>query len=197
MPKNFLRYFIILNLAALPVVFLAGQKITVMRQATEEKALPVYGALRSFSLTDSEGIEFNQDSLKGKVWLANFMFTTCPNACPTMNLKISLLQDSLAQEIRFVSFSVDPQKDTSSVLKGYAKKFNAKPGVWFFLTGEKSVIAQLLEDCHFAKAEDPLMHGLKLVLLDEKGSVRGYYDYSDENIVKKLARDIKLLKEKG
>jgi len=158
----------------------------------------VYGALRPFRLLTQSEAPFNLDSMKGKLWVANFMFTSCPNECPAMNFKMSLLQDALQRDgVSLVSFSVDPEKDTPAVLAQYAERFKARPGVWFFLTGPKSQIGQLLEDCHFAKAADPLLHGLRLVLLDGTGRIRGYYDYSDEFLVKKLKNDIKLLERKG
>ncbi len=195
--KSFWFFLIVFNLIALPALFMAGREITRMREATAEKPLPVYGKLRPFELAEQNGNPFGLQDLKNRLWVANFMFTECPSECPTMNFKMGLLQDPLGKDVSFLSFSVDPQKDTPAVLEGYAKKFKAREGVWYFLTGPKPVIGQILEDCHFASAEDPMMHGLRLVLFDGVGQVRGYYDYSDENLVKKLTRDIRSLKERG
>ena len=189
--------FIIFNLFVFAALFFIVRQVAFLKEKTLEKPLPVYGVLRPFKLTEKSGEEFSLENMKDKVWVANFMFTHCPNECPTMNFKVSLLQDSLAKDVGFVSISVDPTKDTPSILSGYAKKLNAREGVWFFLTGAKLTIGQILEDCHFAKADDPLLHGLRLVLLDKKSRVRGYYDYTDEFLVKKLTRDIRLLKERG
>ena len=168
-----------------------------MREKTPEKPLTVYGTLRPFELTSHTGKRFGLEHMKNRVWVANFMFSHCPNECPAMNFKIGLLQESLGKEAGFLSFSVDPEKDTPAVLQDYAKRFNAKEDVWFFLTGPKTVISRILEDCHFADAEDPLLHGLRLVLLDDKGQVRGYHDYSDPFLIKNLTHAMQLLKEKG
>ena len=195
--KNFWLVFIIFNLIALPAIFFVNQKITRLSRAALEKPLPVYGTLRSFELTDQRGELFGAAQMKNRIWVANFMFTSCPNECPAMNFKMSLLQGTLPGNAGLVSLSVDPQKDTAEVLGEYAKRFKAKDGDWYFLTGGRQTIAGLLEDCHFAKAEDPLLHGLRLVLLDGQGRIRGYYDYSDNLLVKKLTDDIKLLNKKG
>ena len=195
--KNFWTVFILFNLVALPGLFLINQRAAHWREASREKPLPVYGALGPFQLKEKSGRAFGLKDLQGKPWIANFMFTRCPNECPAMNFKISLLQDTLKNKATLVSFSVDPEKDTPEALGDYAKRFNAKEGVWFFLTGPKPVIGRLLEDCHFAKADDPLLHALRLVLIDGRGRIRGYYDYADGLLAKKLTRDLALLKEKG
>lgn len=195
--KNFWTLFILFNLAALPALFFLNLNMDRMQKASLEKSLPVYGTLRFFSLQDERGDVFGSEQMKNRLWVANFMFTSCPNECPAMNFKMSLLQDSLPAGTGLLSFSVDPAKDTPKVLAGYAGRFKARKGLWFFLTGPKASIARVLEDCHFAKADDPLLHGLRLVLLDGQGKIRGYYDYSDEFLIKKLIQDIRLLKEKG
>ena len=195
--KNFWIVFVGFNLIALPALFFINLKIEALRDKAAQKTLPVYGALRPFELLERNGQPFGSKDMEGRIWVANFMFTSCPNECPAMNFKMSLLQDSLASGTALLSISVDPEKDTPAVLEGYAQRFKAKEGAWYFLTGPKTSVARLLEDCHFAKADDPLLHGLRLVLLDGNGRVRGYYDYTDEFLVKKLTRDIIVLKEKG
>ena len=170
------RLFLLFNLIALPALFFLAREVVQRRELSAQKPLPVYGTLRPFQLTDRGGNSFGLRDMKQRIWVANFMFTSCPNECPAMNFKMSLLQDSLSKDASFISFSVDPGHDTPEVLAGYAKKFKAKEGVWFFLTGAKSAVGQILEDCHFAKAEDPLLHGLRLVLMDGEGRIRGYYE---------------------
>ena len=194
--KNFRLFFFLFNLIVLPGLFFLNHEI-VLRKKALEKPLTVYGHLRPFQLTQKNGAAFGLEDMKNRIWVANFMFTSCPNECPAMNFKMSLLQDSLGADTGLLSFSVDPEKDTPAVLEEYAKKFKAREGVWYFLTGPKTSIAPILEDCHFAKAENPLLHGLRLVLFDGGGRIRGYYDYSDEFLIKKLSHDIELLREKG
>ncbi len=195
--KGFWLFFLIFNLLALPLLFFINHQIGGLRAAAAAKALPVYGALRPFSVRDIHGRTFGPEQMKNRLWILNFMFTHCPNECPAMNFKMGLLQESLPTGTGLASFSVDPEKDTPEVLAGYAERFKAREGTWYFLTGDRRTVGGLLEDCHFAQADDPLMHALRLVLVDGEGRVRGYYDYSDEVLVKKLRHDIKSLKEKG
>ena len=195
--KNFRILFFLFNLLALPAFFFISQKIIRIHDSKIQKKIPVYGVLRPFDLIEKNGRDFTLSNLRGRIWVANFMFTGCPNECPAMNFKMSLLQGKLPYNAGLISFSVDPEKDTPAVLQEYARRFKAADGFWRFLTGPKATVGRLLEDCHFAKADDPLLHALRLILLDGEGRIRGYYDYSDSETVKKLTQAIKLLKEKG
>lgn len=192
--KAFWAVFIAFNIAALAgLLFIRGQ----VRAQKAAATLPVYGVLRPFSLAATDGRMFDSSRLRGHVWVANFMFTSCPNECPAMNFKVSVLQGVLPKEVQFVSFSVDPETDTPEKLRGYADTFKAEKDRWHFLTGSRDTVGGLLEDCHFARADDPLLHALRLVLVDREGRVRGYYDYTDKELVKKLPADIKSLFREG
>ncbi len=196
--KGFWIFFLLFNLTVLPVLFFFGRQVSGLRSYSgSAEALPVHGTLRAFSLKDADGRPFELGDMKKRVWVANFMFTSCPNECPAMNFKMGLLQGKLPGSPGLLSFSVDPERDTSEVLAGYAEKFKAQRGNWYFLTGSQEVIGRLLEDCHFPNTGNPVLHGLRLVLIDEQGRIRGYYDYSDESMIAKLTNDIKRLKAKG
>ncbi len=194
--KGLWAAFILFNLIALPALFFLGRYVAQER-ASARPALPVLGTLRPFSLKGTDGRDFELENMKGRPWVANFMFTSCPNECPAMNFKMGLLQGTMPGTPGLISFSVDPEKDTPEVLAGYAQKFKARKGEWYFLTGSPETVGRLLEDCHFENTGNPNLHGLRLLLLDGEARIRGYYDYADEAAVKKLADDLKLLKEKG
>jgi protein SCO1/2 len=100
-------------------------------------------------LVDQDGIErqFYSDLIKGKVAIVNVMFTTCENSCPVMEANFERIQKwlgpSLGEDVRLISISIDPETDTPSRLKAYAKRFNAKPG-WYFLSGRKDNVDFIL-----------------------------------------------------
>ena len=107
--------------------------------------LPVYGSVPDFSLTERSGRQVGGSDLRGRVWIANFIYTHCPDTCPLQSGQMARLQAEFAAEgdVRLVSITVDPAQDTPEVLSGYADRFGAIPGRWLFLTGEKEAIYRL------------------------------------------------------
>jgi cytochrome oxidase Cu insertion factor (SCO1/SenC/PrrC family) len=110
--------------------------------------LPVYGSIPDFALTDQRGRLVRRSDLDGNVWIASFIFTNCPDECPLMTAEMARLQSDLAymNALRLVSISVDPDRDTPAVLSQYAERFNADPGRWVFLTGDKRAIYRLARE---------------------------------------------------
>jgi cytochrome oxidase Cu insertion factor (SCO1/SenC/PrrC family) len=110
--------------------------------------LPVYGAVPDFALIDQNGRPVGRSDLDGKVWIASFLFTNCPDECPLLTAEMARLQSDTAHiaDLRLVSISVDPDRDTPAVLSQYAERFNANPGRWFFLTGDKRAIYRLARE---------------------------------------------------
>ncbi|MGH7928845.1 MAG: SCO family protein, partial [Candidatus Binatia bacterium] len=106
-----------------------------------------YGAVPEFSLLERKGNKTTLADVRGKVWIADFIYTTCTDTCPTQSAAMARLQEQFAEsrELRFVSFSVDPERDTPEVLSDYAKRFKASADRWLFLTGDKEQIAQLVQ----------------------------------------------------
>ena len=158
--------------------------------------LPVLAQLPDFRLVESSGQELGLADLKGKVWIADFIFTRCPGPCPRMSSRMASLQRDLRSEegLRLVSISVDPEFDTQEVLTTYAAQYQAEAGRWFFLTGDKTAIH------HLAKAgflvggvDDVTLHTTRFVLIDRQGRVRGYYSSSDEEDLRKLGNDARAL----
>jgi protein SCO1 len=110
--------------------------------------LPVYGAVPDFALIDQNGYPVGRSDLDGKVWIASFLFTNCPDECPLLTAEMARLQSDTAHiaDLRLVSISVDPDRDTPAVLSQYAERFNANPGRWLFLTGDKRAIYRLARE---------------------------------------------------
>jgi len=162
----------------------------------------VLGILPEFKLTDQNGDEFGLRELRGKVWIGTFIFTRCPATCPQQTAEMGNLQRSLSkheawEDIRLVSFSVDPEHDTPLVLRQYAERFSADPQHWKFLTGDRSVIWNLSKDGFYLLVDDapldstgPILHSQQLALVDRSGRLRGYYDALDPAEVGKLKRDL-------
>jgi len=174
----------------------ARYRDTGVRGAAEASAsLPVLFDAANFSLTDQDGKPFSSDALRGKTWVADFVFTNCPGACPKMTMRMSGLQKTLARPgVHFVSFSVDPDRDTPAVLKQYAKNYDADPSRWHFLTGDKAALFQAARDMKLTAEPAGVLgpeiaHAEKFLLVDGQGRVRGAYDSKDDDDMKRLAAD--------
>ena len=163
-----------------------------------------YWEIPDFSLTERTGQSVGMSDLKGKVWVADFFYSTCPGPCPMMSSRLSEVHKALTDQsdVRFVSISTDPQKDTPEVLQAYAKNFGASDR-WLFLTGEKEAIFSLAEKgfklsvSEDPTAAEPITHSTKLVLVDRTGTVRGLYEGVGQDDSQRLIRDIRrLLEEK-
>jgi protein SCO1/2 len=152
-----------------------------------------------FSLTDQDGKSFTNESVAGKVWIANYIFTRCAGPCPTMTAEMASLAQKIDDpDVRFVSFSVDPEHDTPAVLKDYASRFGADHARWSFVTGDKSQIFRLAERgmkiaAAPANEDNAIIHSEKFVLVDREGWIRGYYDLRDPDAMKKLPDDVRAL----
>ena len=161
---------------------------------SNKPSLPSYGVVPDFSLTDQTGAAFDSKArLDGKVWVANFIFTTCTGPCPRMSSQIGQLRDALPgrDDIRFVSFTVDPARDTPPVLAEYAKRYKADER-WWFLTGPQDKLHELKRYVFMlGDVDGSLQHSTRFVLVDEKGRVRGFYDTSEQQNIDKLIADIK------
>src|SRR5213592_2048856 len=117
------------------LLWLRHLEVNALRQRT----ISSYGTVPSFQFTNQNGQPFGSAQLAGKIWIADFIYTTCPGPCPMISSRMSELQKPLGKtDVHLVSFSVDPEKDTPDVLHRYAEKLQAAPGRWDFLTGPKS-----------------------------------------------------------
>jgi len=166
----------------------------------------IWHKVDNISLTNQLGQTVSLDSLNGKVIVADFFFTHCPNICPTLTHNMKQLQDALKKKgetkrtdtsfVHFLSFTVDPKRDSAETLKKYADRFGVDPGVWWLLTGEKKKIYDFaLNELKMGiadgeGADSNFIHTQKMVLLDKEHVVRGYYDGLDSTSLSKLASDI-------
>lgn len=155
--------------------------------------LPVLGTVPAFTLTDTTGAAVTTESLRGVVWVANFIFTSCPDVCPMLSAHMADVQAHYASTpgVRLVSFSVDPGTDTPPVLAAYGARFGADAARWSFLTGPidtlKPVVVggfkmmlERIEATPGTESKPPapatVLHGERFVVVDRAGQIRAYPD---------------------
>ena len=163
---------------------------------TAHHDLPTYAGVPGFALTDQNGAAFDSESiLKGHVWVADFMFTNCPGPCPRMSSQMRQVQTALAStDVRLVSYTIDPARDTPAVLAGYAANYHAQPGVWYFLTGPVETLRTLDRDVFkLGDIDGSLDHSTRFVLVDRKSGVRGFYLTSEPDAIARVVADAKSL----
>jgi len=173
-----------------------GLSVLALAGCTATAGLPSYGVVGDFALTDQSNQPFlSANTLRGKVWIADFIFTNCAGPCPRMSAQMRQVEKALLPDIkdlRLVSFSVDPTRDTPEVLAKYAERYQAEPGVWFFLTGSKPTLHNLARNVFMlGDVNDDLQHSTRFVLIDRQSRVRGYYLTSDEDAIPRLIADAK------
>jgi protein SCO1/2 len=148
----------------------------------------------AFEFTDQNGRALKQSDLLGNVWIADFVFTHCAGPCPIMTSKLADVQKQVARrDVKLVSFSVDPERDTPAVLKEYAQRFGADESRWSFLTGEKDKIyataAAMKITAVPATKDAPIIHSELFLLVNRRGDVVGIYHSNDDSEMKKLVAD--------
>lgn len=164
--------------------------------------LPVIAQVPDFELISENGQRFGSKDLKGRVYLANFVFSRCPTVCPKMLSDLEVIQKRIrgtGKKVAIVTFTVDPEYDNEKVLFDVARKHKANPHVWTFLTGsDKEAMFQLYRDGFKVGVEQnakdmfDIAHTEKIVLVDGMNRVRGYYSF-EKNDVNKLMIDVGLL----
>jgi protein SCO1/2 len=214
----------------LVVFFILGVTITYfMIKPSKEKSLPVinpvdvneemvdpellrigYGhKIGNFSFLNQDGKVVTQQDVKGKVFVAEYFFTTCGTICPIMNVQMQRVHKVYQgnKNVRILSFTVDPKVDTVAQMKRYAVAHGADAESWFFLTGTQEKLYELARKSFFvlkpAETENQgdvgsdFIHTNNFVLVDKEMRIRGYYDGTNSKEVDELIGDIALLvKEK-
>jgi protein SCO1/2 len=158
--------------------------------------LPVIGKIPAFSFIDSHGDEINRRNLDGKVWVADFIFTTCTMACPVMTGNMNIVHKEFRNnnDVRIVSISVYPEYDTPEVLAEYASRYDANTDRWHFLTGPEEDVKKLIKNgFKMGDYEDIIFHSERFALVDKKGQIRGYYSGMQTDDMKNLKKDINIL----
>lgn len=209
MAARWKRLAIPLVILAFPVAFW----LIISRGENHLKRLPVIGpadisangdtiyhTIGNFSLLNQDGRTISQADLEGKVYVANFFFASCPTICPKMNGNFLKVQQAFkgSEEVRMLSYSVDPENDSVPALKAYAGKMFADSSIWWFLTGSKDSIYALARESYLVpaaagKTAEDFFHSDQLILIDKEKRIRGLYDGLDPYAVDTLIAEIKVL----
>jgi protein SCO1 len=156
--------------------------------------LPVLGQVADFTLTNQLGQAVTLADLRGKVWVADIIFTRCPGPCTRMTRQMAEVQAGLPARstAQLISLTTDPEFDTPPVLQQYATRFNADPARWHFLTGTKLGIASVAVDSlklgtmeippdKRTNQDDLFVHSTVFILVDQRAQLRGVYETGDES----------------
>jgi protein SCO1 len=187
------------------ILVAAGAVAVVAARARPAPEPPQLGSLPDFRLVERSGRPLSLADLRGRPWVADFIFTQCAGACPAMTARMARLRRDVSADVQFVSFTVDPAHDTPEVLARYAATFRADEG-WRFVTGPaKDLYALSVAGFKLAAMEvppgeqaaggnGPFLHSSKFVLVDGAGVIRGYYDSTEEAAMRTLAADTAALR---
>jgi protein SCO1/2 len=168
------------------------------------EGLQRYGSVPQFSLVERSGKTTTLADLRGSIWIADFIYTTCQDTCPMQTAEMAQLQEQWKDKpgLKLVSFSVDPEKDTTEVLSRYADRYKADAQRWLFLTGAKEEISRLVQEGFRLSAvalssdgnkDSVIMHSPRFVLIDKQAQIRGYYDSRDPQALQRLKNDLATL----
>lgn len=175
------------------------------RSSLDDRPLPVIARVPEFSLIERSGATITRADLLGKVWVADFVFTSCAGPCPEMSLRMRSLQQTLkktGRDVMLVTVTLDPTRDTPKILARYADKYHADPKRWLFLTGSDEqaihdlVLKGFLQALAPATQDSPIIHSTRFVLVDKKGRIRKAHEGLDVASRDQLLHDLdKLLSE--
>lgn len=205
MKKNKTAIFLIVFFIILTTAFVTY----TFRFMKKPEKLAVIGAnnghhVQPFKFVNQEGDTVTNDDVKGKIYVVEYFFTTCKGICPKMNENMSKVYEAFKgnKDVMILSHSVDPKKDTVAAMKEYSLRFDADPNQWLFLTGSKKDLYEAAYysylitagDSTIVDVESDFIHTDRFVLIDKDGFIRGrFYTGTDENDIKQLIGDIKLL----
>jgi protein SCO1/2 len=160
-----------------------------------------YHFISDFEFTNQFNEKVTQTTLKNKIYVTEYFFTTCQSICPVMNTNLERVYKEFKDKPEFmiVSHTVDPEMDTVPVLMEYAKKHGVVSKKWLFLTGEKPKLYDIARKGYLLNAEegtgdaDDFIHTQNFALIDKEKHIRGFYDGTDSLEINRLIQDVKLL----
>ncbi|MBI2720872.1 MAG: SCO family protein [Bacteroidetes bacterium] len=160
-----------------------------------------YHTIPDFEFIDQNGLKINRESLKGKIYVTEYFFTTCKSICPVMNNNLQGVYQEFKNEknLWILSHTVDPETDSVSVLKNYANAHGVSDERWHFVTGNKKQLYELARKGYLLNAEEgnggeeDFIHTQNFALIDKESHIRGFYEGTDSLEVQRLKQEIKIL----
>lgn len=160
----------------------------------------VYHTISPFKFIDQSGDTISEKDFENTIYIASFFFASCPDICPRVNKNLAYVYEKFKKspEIKFISHTVHPENDSVEVLAEYAKRYNANPEKWHFVTGRKSELYRAIEFDYLAvkpvpEGETNFIHSDKVILLDKSRRIRGIFDGQDFRSIQELEHAIKAL----
>jgi protein SCO1 len=199
------RVLTLLILLIIPLLFFFYYKQKINELPKRADKIPVLYEAPSFKFATQYGDTLTADSLKGKFYVADFIFSSCESVCPNLSKVMAQLQQNFIAnpQLSLVSFSIDPARDSAAALRDYAARYGAVRGKWYFLRGDTTQVRTIVENgfkVSVGYAQDSteaagytFTHSSDLLLVDGKGNVRGIYNGVDSADVSLLYNNIGLL----
>ncbi len=169
----------------------------------DSDSLEDFHRIPAFRLVNQQGDTLTEKDVTGKIYIANFFFTTCPGICPKMADNMLLVQEAFKNDddVLILSHSATPESDSVAVLKAYGEMHGCINGKWHLLTGDRSEIYHLGRQCYFVeedlginKSDDEFLHTENFVLIDRNRRIRGIYNGLNKSSVRQLIADVQTLK---
>ena len=209
-PSFYRWLMLVLGTLIVLVLLYRSTEDTPQAPGVQTDTLPKMSVVGPFALTERSGRQITNRDLNGKIWVADFVYTTCPGPCPMVTANLAAVQKATANDpnVQLVTFTVDPQTDTPGVLAKYADKYGADANRWWFLTGPEKPLYSLIQNSFLQAVQDnrtqqtepgqfTVTHSTYFALVDTEGDVRGFYDGAGPSDHADLLRDIKKLEKEA
>lgn len=184
--------------------------------SVSEKPLPIFGerevvegdtvyhTIADFQFVNQDSVVVTNETVKGKIYVADFFFTTCRTICPIMKSQMARVNEAIKDmpDVLIISHSIDPEYDTVGLLHDYAERLGAKSDKWYFVTGKpRDYVFDIAQTSYFSTAmedktePDGFVHSGAFLLIDKEGRLRGKYDGTVEEDVNRLITEIGRLRK--
>jgi len=197
------RLIAVLILLIIPLLFFFYYKKKIDAIPKRAKNIPVLWEAPSFKYATQFGDSLSSDSLRGSIYVADFIFTSCASVCPELSKTMAQIQQNFVSnpEIKLVSFSIDPMRDSIPALKDYADRYGAVKGKWYFLRGDTTTVWKMAEEGFKVPVVftpegglgSEFTHTERIALVDVEGKVRGLYNGTDPAQMDSLYNNIGML----
>ena len=194
---------VIIGLSIFAIILLGFWYFLFQGTENYKVKLPVLSQVQTIEATTQDGVPFNSNFIDEKIYVANFFFTSCPGICPIMNNNVKDVYETFKgnDNIKFLSFTCQPEVDSIPLLKKYSDSMQANSTQWQFLTGNKVALYNLARESYLiddpknnvGSITDQFLHSQFLALVDRKGRVRGVYDGLKPSEMDDLRVDINIL----